>query len=147
MPSYLDQVLIGLLLSDGSLERYSETSLVRLSVMFGSKHIAYLLYLFNLFEPYTDSSVTLIKVYNKKTKTEYNQIGFKTVSLPVFIKYYNMFYIFDKNLNKYIKIVPHSIMDLITPVVLAHLIMRDGNLKTKDKIIRIYTNSFSKKDV
>ena len=31
MPSYLDQVLIGLLLSDGFLERYSETSLVRIS--------------------------------------------------------------------------------------------------------------------
>jgi hypothetical protein len=35
MPSYLDQVLIGLLLSDGSLEKSSKTSLARLSVMFG----------------------------------------------------------------------------------------------------------------
>ena len=31
----------------------------------------------------------------------------------------------------------------MTPVVLAHLIMGDGNIKPKDKIIRIYTNSFS----
>jgi hypothetical protein len=36
---------------------------------------------------------------------------------------------------------------MITPVVLAHLIMGDGNLKSKDKIIRIYTNSFKKDDV
>lgn len=35
----------------------------------------------------------------------------------------------------------------MTPVVLAHLIMGDGNIKPKDKIIRIYTNSFSKNDV
>ncbi len=35
----------------------------------------------------------------------------------------------------------------MTPVVLAHLIMGDGNLKPKDNIIRIYTNSFSKEDV
>jgi len=35
----------------------------------------------------------------------------------------------------------------MSPIVLAHLIMGDGNLKPKDKIIRIYTNSFSKQDV
>lgn len=33
MPPYLHQVLIGLLLSDGSLEKSSPTSLARLSVM------------------------------------------------------------------------------------------------------------------
>jgi hypothetical protein len=42
---------------------------------------------------------------------------------------------------------PHNIDELMTPVVLAHLIMGDGNLKRPDKIIRIYTNSFIKKDV
>ena len=41
MPSYLDQVMIGLLLSDGSLEKSSKTSLARLSVMFGSLHLSY----------------------------------------------------------------------------------------------------------
>lgn len=35
----------------------------------------------------------------------------------------------------------------MTPVVLAHLIMGDGNLKLPDRIIRIYTNSFTKEDV
>src|SRR5690348_10843533 len=35
----------------------------------------------------------------------------------------------------------------MTPVVLAHLIMGDGNLKSPDKILRIYTNSFIKDDV
>jgi hypothetical protein len=58
-----------------------------------------------------------------------------------------MFYIYDKILKRYIKIVPYNIEDIMTPVVLAHLIMGDGNLKSKDKILRIYTNSFLKKDV
>lgn len=147
MPSYLNQVLIGLLLSDGSLEKSSVTSLARLSVMFGTLHISYLLHLYNLFEPYNDSLVRIIEVYNKKTKSEHIQIGFKTVSLPIFLIYHNMFYKYDNILKKYIKIIPYNIEELITPVVLAHLIMGDGNLKSKDKIIRIYTNSFSKEDV
>jgi|ERR1700722_16456324 len=147
MPSYLDQVLIGLLLSDGSLEKSSKTSLARLSVMFGSLHISYLYHLYNLFEPYCDNLVTFVNTYNNNTNTNYVQVSFKTVSLPLFLKYHVMFYIFDETFNRYKKIVPVNIEDLMTPVVLAHLIMGDGNLKPIDKIIRIYTNSFSKKDV
>lgn len=147
MPSYLDQVLIGLLLSDGHLEKSSKTSLARLNVMFGSLHISYLLHLYNLFEPYNDSLVRIIEIYNKNTKVNYTQVGFKTVSLPIFLIYHKLFYVYDEKLKKYIKIVPYNIEDLITPVSLAHLIMGDGNFKSKDKIIRIYTNSFSKKEV
>jgi LAGLIDADG DNA endonuclease family len=103
MPSYLNQVLIGLLLSDGSIEKSSPTSLARLSVMFGLLHASYLLHLFNLFEPYTDSSVRTINTFNKRTNTSHTQIEFKTVSLPIFLIYYNMFYIYDdklKNIQK-----------------------------------------------
>ncbi len=35
----------------------------------------------------------------------------------------------------------------MSPVVLAHLLMGDGNLKQPDKIIRIYTNSFTRVEV
>lgn len=35
----------------------------------------------------------------------------------------------------------------MSPVVLAHLIMGDGNLKLLDEIIHIYTNSFTKGEV
>lgn len=57
-----------------------------------------------------------------------------------------MFYM--PNINKgYTKIVPLNIDDLMSPVVLAHLIMGDGNFKPKDHIIRIYTNSFTHEDV
>ena len=58
-----------------------------------------------------------------------------------------MFYVFDEKLQKIIKTVPYNREDIISPVVLAHLIRGDGNIKPNDKIIRIYTNSFSKQDV
>lgn len=104
--NYLHQVLIGLLLSDGSLEKSSKTSLARLSVMFGSLHISYILHIYNLFEPYTDSMVNLITTFNKKTKINYLQVSFKTVSLPVLLIYHNMFYSFDNTSGRYLKIVP-----------------------------------------
>ena len=44
---YLNDVVIGLLLSDGYLERSSPTSGVRLTISFGAKHSAYLMHLFN----------------------------------------------------------------------------------------------------
>ncbi len=39
--------------------------------MFGYLHSSYLLHLFNLFEPYTDSYVRTINIYNKRTNSSY----------------------------------------------------------------------------
>jgi hypothetical protein len=143
---YLNDVLIGLLLSDGYLERSSPTSGVRLTVSFGVKHLAYLMYLFNLLEPYTNTEPTSISVYNKQTKTNYEVCRFKTVSLPQLLYYYELFYKVNSE-GKFIKVIPLNIEELLSPVVLAHLLMGDGNIKQPDKIIRIYTNSFSHEEV
>lgn len=104
----------------------------------------YLTHLFKLFEPLTDSGVSQIEVKDKKTGKSYTTVRFKTVMLPLFVYYYQLFYSIDEVTQKYVKRVPENIRSLMTPVVLAHLIMGDGNLKTGDNIIRIYTNSFTK---
>ena len=82
LPVYLNDVLIGLLLSDGHLERSSPTSAVRLSVGFSAKHPPYLLHLYDLFKPYTNTGPASISVYNKKTQTDNKVLKFKTVGLP-----------------------------------------------------------------
>lgn len=143
---YLNDVIIGLLLSDGYLERSSPTSGVRLTISFGVKHLAYLNHLFNLLEPYTNTNPTSISVYNKQTKTNNEVCRFKTVSLPQLLYYYELFYKANSE-GKFIKVIPLNIEELISPVVLAHLLMGDGNLKQPDKIIRIYTNSFTHEEV
>lgn len=151
LSKYLNDVLIGLILSDGYLEKSSPTSAARLTVSFGAKHSKYLLHLYDLFEPYTNSSPVSINVYNKKTETNNEVLRFKTVSLPQLLYYHELFYKFKYNelteRDKLIKIVPTNIEELMSPIVLSHLIMGDGNIKLPDKIIRIYTNSFSKKEV
>ena len=57
-----------------------------------------------------------------------------------------MFYKSTKQ-NKFVKIVPENIFDLIDPIVLAYLIQGDGNYDKSRNRVRIYTNSFSKQEV
>jgi hypothetical protein len=58
-----------------------------------------------------------------------------------------MFYKFDANLQKNIKIISNNIIELINPIVLAYLIMSDGNFDKSRNRIHIYTNSYKKEEV
>lgn len=58
-----------------------------------------------------------------------------------------MFYKFNTEKGKYVKIIPHNILTFLNPVVLAYLIMTDGNFDKNRNRVRIYTNSYSKEDV
>jgi len=49
LPKYLNDTLIGLLLSDGGLQKSSETSNVRLSVTMSINSYPYIFHLYNLF--------------------------------------------------------------------------------------------------
>nr|YP_009710726.1 LAGLIDADG endonuclease type 2 [Amanita phalloides]QFZ98675.1 LAGLIDADG endonuclease type 2 [Amanita phalloides]WLF85180.1 hypothetical protein [Amanita phalloides] len=71
----------------------------------------------------------------------------KTRSLNIFNSYHDMFYRLNPETNKYTKIVPENIIDLMDPIVLAYLIQGDGNLDKGRNRVRIYTNSYSKVEV
>lgn len=153
LPNYLNEVLIGVLLSDGSIERPSKTGGARFSVVMGKSTLPYIEYLFTLFRPFIDSGLSYIDVKNKNSSKEefdpkiYTTVRFKTVMLPLLVNYHNLFYAAVENSQRYVKIIPETIESLMTPVVLAHLIMGDGNLQKNNGIIRIYTNSFTKLEV
>lgn len=103
------------------------------------------LIIFNLF-----ISTPLKSVEIKGKLNNYLNYRLKTRSLSVFNKYYELFYK-EKTLiegkSKYIKIVPINISDYMNPIVLAYLIMSDGNYDKSRNRIRIYTNSFTKQEV
>jgi hypothetical protein len=67
--------------------------------------------------------------------------------MPIFLEYYNMFYEFNQDSNKYVKIIPKNIDDSMNSIVLAYLIMTDGNFDKGRNRVRIYTNSYSKEEV
>jgi len=95
LPVYLHYTLIGLLLSDGGLERSVSSGNVRLSVNMSFKNLPYLFHLYNLFEPYTNTDVKILDVKsgkNNKYTRDYSTSRFKTISMPQLLYYYNIFY-------------------------------------------------------
>lgn len=146
LPNNLNSILIGIMLGDGSISRTSITSNCRFEMSFGSKYKDFAESISDLFKDFIRTPVKTIQVKNKQGET-YSNFRLKTVSLPVFNYYFDMFYSFNIEKNKYVKIIPENIFDLLDPVVLAYLIMTDGNFDKSRKRVRIYTNSYSKADV
>ena len=94
---------------------------------FGQKYELFALYLGELFKEYMNNTVKSLEVKGtNKNYTNY-RLATQTKSLPLFVPYYDMFYELNKNGNKYIKIVPQNIIEYMNPIVLAYLIMTDGN--------------------
>ena len=148
----LNSILIGLILSDAGLYRSSPTSNTRLEMSFGQAYKEFAYFIGELLSPYISNPVKSVTISVKdKTYTNYR---LKTKTLPMFNHYFDMFYklspVAENSLApryKYIKIVPGDIMDLMDPIVLAYLIMSDGNFDQGRKRVRIYTNCFTKQEV
>ena len=145
LPLEVRSIFIGSMLGDGSLYRSSPTSYVRFEVSFGQKYLLFALHLGDVFKEYMSNPVKSLEVKGKdKTFTNYR---LKTKSLPLFVPYYSKFYEFNEDLNKFTKILPLDINESMDPIVLAYLIMTDGNFDKGRNRVRIYTNSYSKEDV
>lgn len=138
-------IFIGLMLGDGSLYRTSLTSNVRFEMSLGQNYESFALHLGELFKEYLSNPVKSLEIKGKN-KT-YKNYRLKTRSLPIFVPYFEMFYKYKEELNKFVKIVPINIIDYMDPIVLAYLIMTDGNFDKGRNRVRIYTNSYSPKEV
>ena len=145
LPVELHSILIGIMLGDGGIYRSSPTANARFEMSLGTKYQKFAEYLGELFKEYMSNPVKSINIKGKTNN--YTNYRFKTVSLPVFNQYHDMFYIFYTDKKNYIKIVPSNINELINPIVLAYLIMTDGNFDASRNRVRIYTNSYKKDEV
>lgn len=141
----LNSILIGIMLSDGGLYRSSPTANVRFEMSFGEKYESLAFHIGELFKDYMSNPIKSIEIKGKNRV--YINYRLKTKTLPVFNSYYDMFYKFNPLTNKYVKIVPENIIDLMDPIVLAYLIQGDGNFDQSRNRVRIYTNSYKKQEV
>ena len=148
LPPFLNEVLIGFILGDGGIFYASKRSATpRFEFSMGQERWAFAQHMALLYELYANNPLKEVKVQavvNGKWLISYR---FKTQSLVVFTHYRCLFYKVNRITGKTVKVVPHNIVDLLTPVVLAYLIMSDGNYDAKRNRVRIYTNSFTKADV
>jgi len=140
LPLYQKSVIVGLILSDGHLgfankHNYS----ARLGFSQSLAHSPYLFYVFSLLTHYCNNYPALSKSIRRVGSSPTYSLYFHSRSLPCFTELYSMFYV-----NK-VKIIPHNIYDLLTPVALAHLIMGDGSSQGSGLVI--CTDSFSVQDV
>lgn len=129
------------MLGDGGIYRTSTTSNSRFEMSFGSKYKSFSESIGILFKDYLNTNVKQIEVKGKNKV--YLNFRFKTKTLPIFNSYHEMFYLLNTQTGKYKKIIPINILDLMNPLVLAYLIMTDGNYDKSRNRVRIYTNSYS----
>lgn len=145
LPENLHSILIGLMLGDAGIYKSSKTSNSRLEMSFGTNYKQFAEHIENLFKDYLKNPVKQVEVKGKNKV--YINFRLKTMTLSLFNTYHDMFYNLDTEANKYVKIVPDYILDIMNPIILAYLIMSDGNYDKLRNRVRIYTNSYSKQDV
>lgn len=137
LSDYLEQVLVGLILGDLHMRRYSPTANTKLVFCQGEGNERYIKYLYELFKEFISQEIKYTVVGNESEKGNKPRIliNFATLSLPCFNYYYELFY-----QNKR-KIIPKEILGMLTFISLSFWIMDDGS-NTSGGGIRLSTEGF-----
>jgi hypothetical protein len=117
LTTYLEEVIIGTILGDMSVEKPKPNSNSRLQFKQSIINKVYIEHLYSLFKDYCGSEPKIMSRFDSrpnKNKT-YSSIKFQTLSLPCFNKYKELFYN-----SEGVKIIPSELEDLLTPISLAY---------------------------
>lgn len=139
----LHQVIIGQLLGGGNVTRRSNTRNSYFRCGFGSKFEIYRNWVYEFFKDFTNKGL-IIRNNKRRNSRYYISYEFQTKTLPVFNYYHSLFYF--QTSGKYVKIVPENIRELMTPIVLAHLLMSSGHYNIANHNIEINTYNYSYND-
>ena len=134
------EILIGLILGDGHLERLYTPTLGRLKVEHSYKQKDYVDWIYSKFSNWVRSKpkLRIVKAWGK-LRTNY---GFSTYGHQILGKFQERFYERKK------KIVPNDLEKDITPLGLAIWYMDDGSIKSrKHKGLFLNTQGFREDDV
>lgn len=135
------EALIGIILGDGFLDRAKPNHNTRLRVeqSYPEKE-KYLRSLYELLEPMTTMSPTVLIRKDKRSDTTTQSLYFRTLAMPCLNYYFYFFY------KERVKIVPRKSGPLLTARGLAYLIMVDGGKSVYNQTI-LHTRSFMLEDV
>lgn len=143
--------MIGDLLGDGHL-RFTHKD--KIGNMKGNAHYAMTLkhydYAFYLWKEIYSSICTNTPIRpwpSPKTGKIPSQYAFSSKSLVELTLLHREWYIWCNKFNKFIKIVPLNIGDLLTPIGLAHWLMGDGYWDNSSKTVVICTDNFTLSEV
>lgn len=136
------EILVGLILGDGTLNRRSPSANTRLLFSQSQIHSDYFLSVFHIFKNFCSPDVAnkIPEPVQIKLKDKiYYKISFTTLQLPCFNYFYLIFYPNGK------KIVPSNVAQYLTPLALAHWIMCDGSKHNSG--LHLNTYGFSSEDI
>jgi len=145
--SPLNEVIIGLLLSDGYIQQRSLSGNSRF--IYGQSslrehYLNYFYHVYELFKPYISENFSIKprSFIDKNTKKTYSSVSFATLTLPCFTYYRNLFY---NTQNK--KVIPSNISELLTPRGLAYWIMDNGSIQNKGLHLNTYAFAFKEVNI
>jgi len=146
VPYDLNEIIIGSALGDLSVQKAYTNSDSRLQFSQSFKNKVYIDHLYSLFQEHCSAKPIIRTKFSQESNTgeKYASVGFKTLSLPCFNVYRELFYRFDG--TKYTKVVPSNLFDLLTAKGLAYWVMDDGSRAGKSKGIYLSTESFTLND-
>ena len=140
LSEFQKEVLTGLLLGDGCIERSKNSPGARLKVGQSLKQSEFAEWLYKIFKDFVQTPPRIKQTY--KNGKKYDEVVFNTLTHPCFKSFHEMFYPLGK------KIVPESINQFLTDTALAVWFMSDGSVKSKECRGRILnTQSFSRADI
>lgn len=151
IPPKVKDALTGDLLGDGHL-RFTHKD--KNGNFTGNSHYAMTLknydYAFYLWKDIYSSICTSTPLRpwpNPKTGNTPSQYAFSSRSLPDLTVLHKQWYVLNKDIKKFIKIVPLNIEDILTSIGLAHWIMGDGYWDSHGKTMDICTDNFTLSEV
>ena len=104
----IKEIIVGSLLGDADIEMGARAINGRLKITQSTKYEEYFYMLYGIFSQFCSNPPKLNTYLDKRTNKEYSSLYLRTKSLPLFIEYYNLFY-----LNG-VKVLPNNISDLLT---------------------------------
>lgn len=135
-------VLVGLLLGDGHIERPYRTPRARLKVEQSEKSQEYVEWLYAIFREWVPGGIKKKSTFLRVTGKTYVKHYFTTYSHETFLPYRSLFYDGRR------KIVPKNIRELITPLGVATWFMDDGSIKShQSRGSIISTHAFTENEI
>lgn len=136
------EILIGVILGDGFLEKLNVRSNTRLKIdnTYPDQE-EFVNTLRKLFDPITNMEPKILTRTDKRSNKVSQSIFFWTLTLPCLNFYYELFY------KDRIKLIPSNIGELLTEKGLAFLLMGDGFYRKDRGGVLICTDSYSLADV
>ena len=124
-------VIVGSLLGDGNLQSLTKGKTWRYRAIQQANHKEYIQYKYNVLEPLCGIGPIYEEVLDKPSNTYTYRYSFNTRVSPCLKHYANLFYSFNPETGRFVKTIPKTIQQILTPHALAICYQDEGGLKWK----------------